>query len=335
MNNRIIAQNEEIVIGTDVHLEDHQLAIVRQDGVLIKNKRIKANKKSWEDTLERLPGCKITVVYEAGLTGYGLYDLITGMGHTAVVVAPEKHVGVKTDKRDSQSIARDFLAKRARAVVVPAYDKRVKRQVLRTRHQMMDTLKQLKNQLKSLVTFHGLAGGLGEKKDGDMWLKFVMSLMVDVMDVVKEKIVALETALSSIAAEDEYRGQAESLMEMDGVGLLCAMEVVLGVADMSAFEKSGQFASFFGLCPGEKSSGDKKHQGGITHCGSGRARFILIQCAWSRIRKNKDEKERYEKLKARIGSRKAIVAMARRLAVQIWWKLKETAASPREIKTAA
>ena len=103
MNNRIIAQNEEIVIGTDVHVKEHQVAVVRQDGVLLKNARIKANKKSWESLLERLPGCGITVVYEAGLTGYGLYDLIVGMGHRAVVVAPERHVGVKTDKRDSQS----------------------------------------------------------------------------------------------------------------------------------------------------------------------------------------------------------------------------------------
>ncbi len=335
MNNRIIAQNEEIVIGADVHVKEHQVAVVRQDGVLLKNARIKANKKSWESLLERLPGCGITVVYEAGLTGYGLYDLIVGMGHRAVVVAPDRHVGVKTDKRDAQNIARDYLAMRTRAVVVPTYDKRVKRQVLRTRHQMKDLLKQLKNQLKSLATLHGLAGELGEKKDGDMWLKFAMSMMVDVMDVVQEKIKALESALSSIAAEDEYREQAESLMEMEGVGLLCAMEVVLGVADMSVFKKSGQFASFLGLCPGESSSGDKKHQGGITHCGNGRARFILTQCAWSRVRANKEEQERFQKLKARIGARKAIVAMARRLAVQIWWKLKETADSPREVKTAA
>lgn len=130
MNDRIIAQNEEIVIGADVHVKDHQVAVVRQDGVLLKNARIKANRKSWESLLVRLPGCRIIVVYEAGLTGYGLYDLIVGMGHGAVVVAPERHVGVMTDKRDAQSIARDYLAKRARAVVVPKYGKRVRRQVL-------------------------------------------------------------------------------------------------------------------------------------------------------------------------------------------------------------
>ena len=218
---------------------------------------------------------------------------------------------------------------------MPNYDKRVKRQVLRTRHQMKDLLKQLKNQLKSLATFHGVAGELGEKKYGDKWLKFAMSMMVDVMDVVNEKIKTLETAIGSIATKDEYRERVESLMEMEGVGLLCAMEMVVGVADMSAFKKSGQFASFLGLCPGENSSGDKKHQSGITHRGNGRARFILMQCAWSRVRANKEEKERFQKLKARIGARKAIVAMARRLAVQIWWKLKETADPPREVKTAA
>ena len=126
-----------------------------------------------------------------------------------------------------------------------------------------------------------------------------------------------------IAQEEEHKDKVESLTQIKGIGTMAAMEVLLGFADIRTFGTSGAAASYTGLCPNEYSSGDKRRQGRITRRGPGRLRAMLVQSAWVRVMHVEEEKHRYEKLKMRKGSRKAIVAIARRLMVTIWWKLKE------------
>ena len=86
MNKKIIAQNQEIVIGTDVSTVKHNVAVTDAvSGDVLYNGTLKTSEAEWDRLFSRLPGCRTTVVYEAGPDGYALYDLARVKGHTAVV----------------------------------------------------------------------------------------------------------------------------------------------------------------------------------------------------------------------------------------------------------
>lgn len=324
MSKVIIAQEEEIVIGVDVSDKKHNCAVVDMRGNLLADTEMRTpTAEKWESFIRRrLPGCAITVVYEAGAQGFTLNDVITALGHTAVVVAPQKIDGVKTDKRDARVIARDYLAGRAKKVTVPCYQKRCDRQALRLRQSWMKERTRLRNKLSSLRRFHGQSGSMrGAGTDIRGVVDFCAAKIEEAIAYFSGMIAELDTLLQAIAGEDCYREDIQKLISIKGVGPICALEIVLDVADIRAFGNADKFASHTGLCPGERSSGERRRQGSITRHGPGRLRGALMQCAWASVRHDPAQAAVYEKLCARRGKKKAIVAMARRLARTIWFAL--------------
>jgi len=327
MSKRIIAQNEEIVIGVDVSDWRHNAAVVRtKGGELIEDNEVKPDYESWRKYLDKFPGCAVTVVYESGPQGYNLYDAIRKLGREAVVIAPVKHAGVKTDKRDARAIAHDYLAGRAKAVTVPDAWKREARQVLRLRAQYMKALVRTRNRTSALIRFHGLTNRLApwRKSAVSGHLKFCLESLNTTEKFFTEMIRMLDNKMEQIATEPQLRPTVRKLTLIKGIGTLTALEIALEVADISKFKSSAEFASYTGLCPGEWSSGNTRRQGHITRRGPGRLRGALVRSSWTLVRCNAEEKKRFETLAARAGKKRAIVATARRLAVTIWWTLRES-----------
>ena len=333
MSKRIIAQDEEIVIGVDVSDRTHHLAVVNMRGEILKDAAIKAPAcEAWEMFLaSRLPGCRVRVIYEAGPQGYTLYDAVRKMGHAAVVVAPVKALGIKTNRRDARTIAHDYLAGRYKAVTVPTFEKRIHRQVLRQRNQIQKEIKRTSNRINAMKRFHGITGSMvSSRKDGSGYLDFCIRRQSGILDFLRAQRAELDAALSVIALESEYRADVEKLTRITGIGTLSALEIVLDVADVRTFGSAEKFASYTGLCPGEWSTGEKRRMGHITRRGPGKLRGTLVQCAWTAVRYDPEEKKRFQQLSARIGKKKAIVAIARRLAERAWCAL-----NPREEEKAA
>jgi transposase len=328
MNKLIMAQNEEIVMGVDVSDRKHNVAAVRyKGGEIVHECRVAPEYNAWKKYLSRFPGCAVTVVYESGPQGYNLHDAIEMFGHKAVVVAPVKHVGgVKTDKRDARSIARDYLAGRARVVTVPDIDKREARQLLRLRHQFVKDLTRTRNRMSAMVRFHGLTSRLfvfGARKAGKH-LAFCLETMARTEAFHQEQISRIDAQLAQLAAQPQYSPIVDKLTPIKGIGRLTALEIALEVADIGKFRNSEAFASYTGLCPGEWSTGQTRRQGHITRQGPGRLRGALVRSAWSQVRCDEQAKARFEALASRTGRKRAIVAMARRLAVTVWWTLRQS-----------
>lgn len=327
MGKKIIAQNEEIVIGVDVSDNRHNAAAVRvKGGELIRDDKVSPDYGAWQKYMEKFPGCAVTVVYESGPQGYNLHDAITAIGQKAVVIAPVKHVGVKTDKRDARAIAHDWLAGRAKEVAVPDIRKREARQVLRLRGQHVKDLVRAKNRRSALMRFHGLSARLAPWRKGAISarLQFCLASLDETEAFFKEQIKKCDAQLEQIAAEPQWRPAVEKLTRIKGIGTLTALEVALEVADIGKFATSAQFASYTGLCPGEWSSGNTRRQGHITRRGPGRLRGALVRSAWILVRHDEEENKRFQALAARAGKKRAITATARRLAVTIWWTLNES-----------
>jgi transposase len=318
----IIAQDEEIVIGVDVSDKKHHLAASDLRGNILKIIVLtNPTNRQWTALLEnRFPGCRLTVVYEAGPQGYTLYDLVRSVKHEAVVIAPQKGAGpVKTNTRDCQAIVRDYLSNRARKVTVPSAQKRAMRQVLRTRDALRKEITQTMNRINGTLRFHALTGTMTPvHPDESGLIAGCVEKLRQVETHLKALLAECDKELRQIARTESYRREAQLLLDIPGVGIVTAVQILLNVPGMENFPHPDNLASFLGLTPREWSTGDTRRLGRITRRGPGAVRGALVQCAWVCIRCDEQERLFFEQLKARRGKKRAIVAVARRLAVRIW-----------------
>jgi transposase len=103
------------------------------------------------------------------------------------------------------------------------------------------------------------------------------------------------------------------------VGSLTALAFVLIIGKAERFSCGKQLASYLGLVPLEESSGNRRRLGHITKQGSSMLRFLLVEAAQVTVRSDPQWRSRYFHLMMRRGRKTAKLAMARRLAVSLYW----------------
>ena len=129
-----------------------------------------------------------------------------------------------------------------------------------------------------------------------------------------------EVMLQKLQRQPEYAA-AKILETVPGVGLVTAMTYVLTIGDPARFERSRDVAVYLGLTPARRQSGTSDPQLGITKAGDGYLRSLLVECA-HRILQDRSPASalrtwgrQLAKRGGKRGKRKAIVAVARKLAV--------------------
>jgi transposase len=133
-------------------------------------------------------------------------------------------------------------------------------------------------------------------------------------------------ALTAMAAEvmRQYQDAVSRLAEMPGIRVVAAQQIVAEVGPQAAaFPSSAQFSSWVGVCPGSDESAGDNHS---SRCPKGNKylRRVLCQVAQSAVKTNNSHfKAVFERLRAKVGYKRAIWAMARRIAVVIWKILHE------------
>jgi transposase len=241
---------------------------------------------------------RLSFCYEAGPTGYGLYRLITRLGHECQVAAPSltpKKPGdhVKTNRRDAVSLARLSRAGELTAVWVPDERHEAMRDLSRARGAAKKDLQGKRQQISSLMLRLGRHYP-GKKTWGPAHMKWLRSQKLE----HREQRIALEELLEGVRQEGERVERLEqairetvpewSLAElvtavqaMRGFDLIAAVTVVAETGDLSRFQNPRELMGYLGLVPAESSTGNKVKRGGITKAGNGRARRILVEAAWS------------------------------------------------------
>jgi transposase len=126
--------------------------------------------------------------------------------------------------------------------------------------------------------------------------------------------------------EAESRPTAVRLMQQAGVGPVTALAFVLTVGPVSRFANSKKLVSYLGLNPSEESSAGRQRLGAISKQGNTMLRSLLLEAAQTSARLDPELRRDYQRLKFRRGqSGVAKVAIARKLAVRLYWKLREAA----------
>src|SRR5271169_4904740 len=112
-------------------------------------------------------------------------------------------------------------------------------------------------------------------------------------------------------------------MTHPGVGPLTALAFVLILVRADRFQCGKQIACYLGLVPVEDSSGQRRRLGHITKQGNTLLRFLLVEAAQVTVRSDQEWRSKYFHLAMRRGRKIAKVAMARRLAVRLYWMMRQ------------
>jgi transposase len=153
--------------------------------------------------------------------------------------------------------------------------------------------------------------------------------LLELLDRLNPKIAELSQAIEQ---EVQNCPAAQPLMTHPGVGPLTALAFVLIIGRAERFQCGKQVASYLGLVPLEDSSGNRRRLGHITKPGRSILRFLLVEAAQVTVRSLPEWRSKYLHLMMRRGRKIAKVAMARRLAVRLYWMMRQGWDYPQWIK---
>jgi len=258
---------------------------------------------------------RLTLCYEAGPTGYGLYHLIKRLGHDCVVVAPSlipKKAGdrVKTNRRDALDLARQLRAGELTAVWVPDARHEAMRDLTRARAAAVDDLKSKRQQVLSLLLRQGLyyPGKRTWTKAHHSWLASIKLAHAEQRNAFEEMLLAirqaaeriarLEAAIRAAVPDWSLAPVVTALMAMRGFDLVAASAFLAEVGELTRFRTARELMGYLGLTPSEHSTGAKVKRGGITKAGNARARRVLVECSWSYRHPPRVGKEKLAKVAA-------------------------------------
>jgi len=239
----------------------------------------------------------------------------------------------KTDTRDAQHLLELLLTKRFPRVWVPTPEERDVRQLLKHRDKLVKMQTSLRNQLHFLAMSQGLCRKKrlwGERGRAELeglelgpWASQRRQELLALLDRLGPRIEALDRA---VQAEVARRPAARELMQEPGVGPVTALAYVLTVGPIERFPRSRQLVSYLGLNPREDSSGGHQRLGHISKQGNEMLRWLLVEAGHTAARCDPQLQRQYARLKFRRGAQVAKVAIARRLAVRLYWRLRRYAA---------
>jgi transposase len=141
----------------------------------------------------------------------------------------------------------------------------------------------------------------------------------DLLELLDRLTPSIAELTQAIEQEAEKCPEAQRLRTHPGVGALTALAFVLIIGNTERFQCGKQVASYLGLVPLEDSSGQRRRLGHITKQGNSLLRFLLVEAAQVTVRSDQEWRNRYFHLVLRRGRKIAKVAMARRLAVRLYW----------------
>lgn len=274
------------------------------------------------------------VAIESCREAWHVHDLLTSWGNKVLVVDTTRvrRLGVgqhgrKTDRIDAEVLATALERGRIPAAHVLSPARRELRRWLGVRRGLVETRAQL------ITTARGICRELGQPLPSCVVKQFlahvrktnlapevsgVIAPLLKTIETVSAECEVAERQLAALAAQEPVIGL---LSTVPGVATIVAAAFVSVIDDAGRFEHAHQVESYLGLVPGENSSGGKRRVGAITKQGNRYVRALLIEAAWSILRRTPADdplRQWAEVLVKRRSSRVAVVALARRLAGVLW-----------------
>ena len=232
----------------------------------------------------------------------------------------------KNDREDARLLRTLLVENRFPRVWLPDVDNRDLRQLLWHRHRLVQMRTRVMNQLQAVALNEGVRRKRGLwSKAGRAQLESFQLMpwatrrredLLELLDGLTPRIAALTAAVEK---QIEQHPEAQRLMTHPGVGPLTALAYVLIIGSPERFRCGKQIGSYLGLIPCEDSSASRQRLGHISKQGNPLLRFLLLEAAQAAVRSNSAWRREFLHLTMRRGRQIATVALARKLAVRLYW----------------
>ncbi len=323
--------------GLDVSVKETSICIVDDTGRIIREVKVASEPDALLQVLKNSAYHFKRIGLEAGPLSQWLYSAV-GEANLPVICVETRHMRAvlkaqinKTDRNDARGIARMMRAGLYRPVHVKTLRSQKLRMLLTHRKLLQSKAIAIDNDLRGTLRNFGLKVGMVGTVKFEARIRelveshpdlavFVEPLLV-VRRVLREQTAVLHRRLLAIVRDDEV---CRRLMTVPGVGPVVALTYRATVDVPARFRKSKSVGAVFGLTCAKYQSGESERSGRISRCGDEMMRVMLYEAAHIMlIRTNKWSwlKAWAMQIARRRGMKKAIVALARRLATimhRIW-----------------
>ena len=149
--------------------------------------------------------------------------------------------------------------------------------------------------------------------------RFSLDLLIEDLLHVLDQMQQVNRRLKELASEKRFAESAKHLRTHPGVGDVTCMQVLTELYQPKRFENSKQVAAYVGLAPQVRQSGGTRTEGPLLRGGRGALRSTLVEAAWAWVKVDKRAGKIYGRMVKNTGNgKKAIVAMARRMLINLW-----------------
>ncbi len=322
-----------IIIGVDFHPSFQQISFMDQATGECGDRRLNHSDGEAERFYKELKERGVSVRVGLEATGYSRWfeRLLAELGFEvwigdAAEIKRQRGRKQKTDYFDAQLLLKLLLENRFPKIWVPNPEDRDLRQLLWHRHRLVQMRTRMMNQLQAVAMNEGYRWKkklfseqgrvLLEKLSLATWASRRRKELLELLDQLDPKIAELTAAVEQ---EANKRPAVVLLMTHPGVGPITGLAYVLVIGTPDRFPCGKKIGSYTGLIPSEDSSAGHQRLGHITKHGNALLRYLLGEAAQAAARCNPDWRRRYMHLMMRREKRIAKVAMARKLAVRLYW----------------
>lgn len=322
---------KDVYVGIDVHKKSYSIYCIC-DREKVKSWSMEAKVEQLiEQLVSYFQGARIHTAYEAGFSGYALHRALEEAGISNIVVNPgsietASRDRVKTDKRDAKKIAEQLSDRRLKCIYIPSTEEELLRLYTRQRATIVKDRGRVACRIKSKLFQFGYNTLVSENKAAsEKWVKEIRDYpnypeeLRYVLHYLCDQWVKLTQDLKEINRKiviqsknnDRCINQEAIYKSVPGIGNISSKELSRELGTLKQFNSNKSAYSYIGLTPSESSSGERRKQGGISHCGRPRLRHLLTEVAWRSVGKDAELAAKFAELSHRRGKKRAIVAIAR------------------------
>ncbi len=325
-----------MIIGCDLHTRYQQVAMLDTESGELVERRLEHESGEARTFYAALAG-RVRVGIEATGHTHWFEAMLAELGHElwmgdaakirAAVVRKQK-----TDARDAAHLLDLLCSDRFPKIWRPSGEERDLRQLVWHRQKLVWMRGAVKNQMHALAMGEGvcrkkkLFTTKGRKELEALtlgpWASYRRQELLRMFDELQASVARLDQAVEQAA---KSQALAVRLMTHPGVGPVTSLAFVLIIGPVERFQRSKQVVSYLGLNPQEHSSGGKQRLGSISKQGNPMLRSLLVEAGHTAARFDPQLQRVYQRLKFRRGASVAKVAVARKLAVRMYWMLRSTA----------
>ena len=337
----------DVFIGIDVDKKSFSFT-VQDHTIMSRSKKIPSSPEQLYNYIHNnFDNRRVLCAYEAGPTGYNLYDYLIQKEQPCVMVSPASipkasNERVKNNRLDSERITRYLKSGELKPIRVPSEPYRELRQLIGMRRNYSRQSTVAKQRIKALLLFEHIDDSVNDTAQhwSSVYIKRLkglqcpavirckLDMLLGDLDYARAQLLKVVKELKAFCAAhpeiDSYRRYVQSI---PGIGFATALTILARVGDPQYLTDVREIGAFTGLVPKEKSTGDTVRYGSITHLGNSELRQLLVEASWIAIRHDTELGQFYHRIKSRhhpsAAAKKAIVAVARKLTQRVYKVLKE------------